>query len=385
MRISTLVSDFKYLVISDIHLGNKRNPTKRIISNLDGYFDNYSKDSKFSKLDAIFIAGDLFDKLLDLESDDYYDIVEWLIRLMYFCKGNDIILRILLGTPSHDRHQPKISDILYKAIGSSFDFDYINTLKIETLKKSNITVLYIPDEYHPDVNETYRQVKELLIANNLQKVDIAIMHGMFRYQAPIISDKLPLHDESSYLDIVNYYISIGHVHTFSVYKRIIAQGSFDRMSHGQEEAKGAVVCTIKKTGTKFEFIENKKALIFKTIRLKTTELEKSLEYVKSEIAKLQEGSHVRIVAPKSNPILQAIKDLKVICLGYHITAMSTEDEEQKSQELLLPKLNMLNDSYIPITLDQTNIISLILEEIDKSYNFSGDQTLELKDILQEIV
>ena len=65
--------------------------------------------------------------------------------------------------------------------------------------------------------------------------------------------------------------------------------------------------------------------------------------------------------------------------------MSTEDEEQKSQELLLPKLNMLNDSYIPITLDQTNIVSLILEEIDKSYNFSGDQALELKDILQEIV
>lgn len=376
---------FKYLTISDIHLGNKRNPTKRIIDNLDTFFDNYTEDSKFAKLDAIFIAGDLFDKLLDLESEDYYLIIEWLIRLMYFCLKNDIILRILLGTPSHDRHQPQITPIIYNAIGKKFDFDYVSTLKIERLKKSGLYILYVPDEYHPSVDETLRQVKELMAEQGISKVDIAVMHGMFAYQAPIKSDKLPLHDEQEYLNLVRYYITIGHVHTFSTYERILAQGSFDRGSHGQEEAKGAIVCTIDPVnGSSFEFIENKNALIFKTIRITTKDLDKSIAHIQKILATLPDQSHVRIVASKDNPIIQGIRELKINCIGYNLTAMTTEEEDQKAQELLIPKINILDDTYIPITIDKENIVDLIMEQVVLKYEFHNDEVLDLKKTLQEL-
>lgn len=378
------ISKFRFLTISDIHLGNRRNPTTNIISNLDSYFENYTKDSRFANLDAIFIAGDLFDKLLDLESEDYYHIVDWLIRLMYFCHDNDIILRILLGTPSHDRHQPKISSLLYSAIGRDFDFEYVNTLKIERLKKSGLYILYVPDEYHPDVDVTLSEIKDLMAKEGITKVDISIMHGMFGYQAPIKSDKLPLHSEQEYLDLTRYFICIGHVHTFSVYERIIAQGSFDRLSHGQEEAKGAVVCTIDtKHGQSFEFIENKKAMIYKTIRISNKDLKDSIEYIQKKLQKIPQGSNIRIIAPKNNPIIQGIKELKIACLGYNITAMSTEEEKLKEQELLVPKQVILDSSYIPITIDRSNIIELITEQAPK-YNLSGEDILLMNTLLQDI-
>lgn len=377
-------SPFKFLTISDIHLGNRKNPTKRIVKNLDDYFDNYSPDSKFAKLDAIFIAGDLFDKLLDLESDDYYEILCWLVRLLHFCRSNDIILRILLGTPSHDRHQPKVAPILFEACGKDFDFDYVSTLKIERLKKSGLYILYVPDEYHPSVDETLRQVKELLVQNHISQVDIAIMHGMFTYQAPVINDKLPLHSESEYLSIVKHFINIGHVHNFSVFERIIAQGSFDRMSHGQEEAKGAIVCTIDPIkGNSFEFIENKNALIFKTVRLKSDSMEKSMEQVQKELSKIPEGSNLRIIAPKNHSIIQGIKEVKIQCLGYNIDVLTTEEEKEKEERKLIPS-NLLDDTYIPITIDATNIVDLVMEHVGQKYEYNGDQILELRNILQEI-
>lgn len=382
--ISNSNNVFKFLTISDIHLGNKKNPTKRIIRNLDTFFENYTSTSRFAKLDAIFLAGDLFDKLLDLESDDYYDILDWLVRLLHFCKDNDIILRILLGTPSHDRHQPKIAPILFAASGGNFDFDYVSTLKIETLKKSGLTVLYVPDEYHPSTEETLRQVKELMTEQHLTQVDIGIMHGMFTYQAPIITDKLPLHSESEYLSLVKGYINIGHVHNFSVYERIIAQGSFDRMSHGQEEAKGAIVCTIDPiNGNSFEFIENKDSLIFRTVRLKSDDLEKSTAQVQKELSKIPEGSHLRIVAPKSHELIQGIKQLKVQCLGYNIDVLTTEEEKEKQDQKLIPT-NLLDDTYIPITLDSTNIVDLVMEQVEQGYEYSPTEISDLRNILLTI-
>lgn len=379
-----LTEKFKYLVISDIHLGNKKNPTWRIVANLDTYFENYSSKSRFAKLDAIFIAGDLFDKLLDLESDDYYITLEWLIRLMNFCADNDIILRILLGTPSHDRHQPKVAPILFNAIRRNFDFDYVSTLKIERLKKSGLYILYVPDEYHPSTDETLRQVKELLVENSIAQVDIAIMHGMFRYQAPPVASKLPLHIEEEYIAITKHYINIGHVHTFSFFGSIVAQGSFDRMSHGQEEPKGATVMTIDLVnGNSYEFIENKNALIYKTIRLKSPDLQKSMEQVQDALAKLPEGSHIRIVGPKAHPLIQGIKEVKITCIGYNIEAMSTEDEDAKKAQQLIPT-NILDNAYIPITIDKTNIVDMVIDEVESRYDFDGKQILELRNILEEL-
>ena len=71
---------------------------------------------------------------------------------------------------------------------------------------------------------------------NIEQVDLAMMHGNFKYQLPMPS--IHMHTEEDYLSIVRYYICINHIHTASVYGRILAPGSFDRMAHGEEEDKG---------------------------------------------------------------------------------------------------------------------------------------------------
>ena len=83
-----------------------------------------------------------------------------------------------------------------------------------------------------------------MITSGLTKVDYAVMHGQFDYQLPKHITGMPRHDSQKYLDIVKHYIFIGHIHTHSVYDRIIAQGSFDRLTHGQEEPKGYVVSIV---------------------------------------------------------------------------------------------------------------------------------------------
>ena len=99
--MSTL-NDLKYLVISDIHLGHAKNTTQDIIKNLRTYFEDFNDRGFFTELDIIFIAGDLFDRLLDLSNSDVSIIQVWVFDLMRFCARHNIQLRMLLGTPYRD-------------------------------------------------------------------------------------------------------------------------------------------------------------------------------------------------------------------------------------------------------------------------------------------
>lgn len=175
--------DIKYLVISDIHLGNERNTTKEIIANLDTYFDNYNPTSQFADLDILFIAGDLYDKLLDFSSDDIHEITLWLSRVVKFCSRNSIKLRILEGTPSHDWQQSRIIETLDSLLTVKTDIRYISTIHIEYLKDLGIHILYVPDEATSSAELTFTIVKKLMAELKIEQVDIAIMHGMFDYQA----------------------------------------------------------------------------------------------------------------------------------------------------------------------------------------------------------
>src|SRR4051812_37455735 len=100
----------RYLVFGDVHLGNTRNKASNIIKNIDEFFHHYTDASPYCDLDAIFIEGDLFDALISYSSKDALETTIWMGRFQRFCKRNKIILRILKGTPKHDREQAKMSE-----------------------------------------------------------------------------------------------------------------------------------------------------------------------------------------------------------------------------------------------------------------------------------
>ena len=374
--------DLSYLVISDIHLGHRNTTTKEIVENLDAYFGYYSATHAFTRLDLLFIAGDLFDSALLFTQDEIAVIQGWMYRLMDYCVRHGIKLRILEGTPSHDNFQCR--NFLYAAerYGKDLDFKYIETLHIEKIDDIGVSVLYVPDEWSSTTAKTQEQVVTLMKEATLSHVDIAIMHGMFTYQVPELTNASLKHSELFYLDIVKYFINIGHVHTFSTFDRIIAQGSFDRLAHGEESAKGGVLCYLSKDGQHgYVFIENTFAKTYKTINVRHTDIDKALAQVANAVDKLKPESHVRIKAKAKHPILQGLNTFKVSYPFIHFSKLTVEDDE--TAKIIQEHVDNETD-YVPININKENIITLLMGEIIGKYNLDNSQVSLLEKHLNKI-
>ena len=81
----------KYLATSDNHLGHKKTPTKHIANS---FRKNILRDEN-KNLDIIFISGDLFDRLLDLNEEDVQTILKLLSDLLKFCSDNEGFLPLV--------------------------------------------------------------------------------------------------------------------------------------------------------------------------------------------------------------------------------------------------------------------------------------------------
>lgn len=245
--------------ISDIHLGHSRTPTEHIVRNLENAFPD---NKETAKLDIIFINGDVFDSLQDFASTNALAIIRWIVKFLTMCAKLDIMVIVLEGTRLHDWKQSAIFVELNRINNIGCDLLYIDKIHVTYIKRFGIHVLFIPDESKPTAEETWQEVVRLMNELGIDKVDYACMHGAFPHQLPEIEEiKHRLHDPVKYQSIVRHYISIGHIHQFSILDKIIAQGSFDRLVHGDEGAKGHV--RILKGVPKF--IENKGAMRYKTL------------------------------------------------------------------------------------------------------------------------
>ena len=367
----------KYLVISDIHLGHLQNKTSRIINNLIQYFKDNNK--LFSKLDMIFIAGDVFERLLGSNSDDLNKSLEWLAILSNYCKKNNIKLRILEGTPSHDWKQVKLFKTTIEKMGIEIDFKYVETLHIERVEDLGLDILYVPDEWTNSPEKTFQEVEALLALNNIEKVDIAIMHGMFKHQLPF--DLPGAHDEDSYLNIVRHFINIGHIHSSSVFGRILAQGSFDRLSHGEEEAKGGMVVTLTNASKpEFVFIENKNAAIFKTIKLTTKEIGKAVSEIKAITKQYNAGEHIRIMFEEDNILRHSFKEIEK-----QFPMFVMKDDVKKNKDTKeIAKIDVdLNLECFSITPD--NIIKLMDERMAKYSLRKPEREIYLEELKSVLV
>lgn len=347
--------DLRIAEVSDIHLGHPKTSTLEILNNLRREFPD---NEETGKLDLLFLAGDIFDSLLTLDDIDVFEIKLWIHELLRMCKKRDIVVRVLEGTPSHDWKQSKN---LFCPINDNARIDadvkYVDTLSIEYIERFGIHVLYVPDEWPPGVDDTWLQTLQLLQNHGIEKVDYAVMHGSFSYQLPAVV-KTPSHDPGRYLSIVRNYIFIGHEHTKSRHERILASGSFDRLSHGQEEAKGHWRVTVRPSGTDdVVFMENKNAKTYRTIDCTGLPVEdalKRLEIVRS----FDHGSHVRVAASKNDPILTNLNVLRKQYPTLHWTSVVTE-----TSALLATRLVDLRPSFTQINITRDNLEALIANRL----------------------
>lgn len=369
------IDKLKYLVLSDIHLGHNLNKTENIINNLRYYFKTNHKE--FKKLNMIVLAGDIFDKLLVTSGKDFILATEWLTELILYCRAWKIKLRILEGTPSHDWKQAKVITSIIEKLQIEIDYKYIDTLFIEHMIDWDITILYVPDEYKHKASDTLKEVKKLMKNLRLTQVDIAIMHGQFNYQLPVQLESS--HDESEYLKLVRYYINIGHIHTSSLCDRIIAQGSFDRLAHNEEEDKGGYLIVIEKSGEMSRFfIKNTKSMIFKTFTFQNENLEQIKEKLDTELKKLPEGSNIRLVSQNEEFLTKNLTTLKTMYPKYVI---KIEKPKQKEKKFKLITETKHIDSF---TITRDNIEELLDLEMVK-HNLTINERVVYKEELKKIL
>lgn len=297
-----LIEKFNVATISDIHYGNPRNDPKRTIAAMD---EMLYDDGLLKRIKLLVIAGDVYDRLMDLSDPAVVDVDRWFLRLDSECAKHGVILVFLEGTPSHDRRQPARFMFLHEAVGKKSNFRYIDKVSIVYFPELGVNALFIPDEAYPTTTQTREVVEALLQERNLEKVDLAFMHGFFQYQIPYQTKETAFHDLDFYLSIVRFWIFIGHVHTHSRNGHAVAQGSFDRNAHGEEEPKGFAMASVADPkGDQMWFMENKHAHTYNTLTFYDMTMEDTFIKLEKELAGYSDFDRVRIEAESTHPIFE---------------------------------------------------------------------------------
>lgn len=371
-----MINKLSFAVASDIHLGHPKTTTEEILANLEKAFPT-SKETE--ELDIIFLTGDVFDRLLSFPDDSVTEIESWVNNFLRRCKDLDVVVRVLEGTPSHDWKQSNVFEKVNKIGKIGCDVKHVKTLSIEHIERFNKTVLYVPDEWEPEPDDTWKQVKDLLSINGLEKVDFAMMHGTFPHQLPP-HVKVPMHDPSRYLSIVKYIVAIGHIHKPAIYERIYTPGSFDRLGHGEEEAKGHIRFYLKENDEwSVNFIENTGAKLYKTINCLGLNIDTALEKITAIASKMPKKSFIRIEADKEDAIVVSLDTLRTKFPDIvWDTKMSTKNKSGK--EMLLD----MRAKFRGLDITKDNLYGLLMERLANK-NIDETTNQHCGKILSEVI
>lgn len=281
--------EYRVVVLSDVHLGHRKVRAKKIISTLDKILSV----ERLQHVSAVVITGDLFDRQLQFDSEEAYQIGSWICRLLRNCKRCNVSLRILLGTPSHDCRQSGWVVQLNEDCQINADVKYYDKITVDPLYKDGPVALWIPDEINHDASITYRQALEVMSEYGVSEVDFSFMHGMFRFQEPIRT--ISSHSEDSYEAITRLRIVIGHHHTHVTNGKIVVPSSTERLRMNEEEEKGHYQFSVINGQVVNEyFIPNRDATIFSTIDVVGLSYKEALAKLEP-LRELPDGSNLRLL------------------------------------------------------------------------------------------
>jgi len=355
-----------YFTLSDIHLGHNRVKTSDVINQLTIWFRENEHD--LVNCELLVINGDIYDRLLPSSSEEAGIIHKWLLWVFKWCKSNNILFRIVKGTDSHDMNQISTFDTYVKELDTSNIFKYIETIDVEDVK--GYKVLYVPDNMGTG-DEVYEKVKQLLVKNRLQNVDLMFVHGQFHFQLPGIVLESS-HDEQRYLNIVKHYIHVGHIHMYKVYDRIIGNGSFPRLQHGEEEPKGGLLAYIGGINDRYIFLENKLATTFVTITVEDDNLNDAIQTLESKLKRYNVGDNIAIVL-KNETIARHKLELKEYLKDFNYKFINKDKGSDVKTTVL---------EYDVIEITPNNIYNELLEQVGM---LGEDELIIFKNELEKLL
>lgn len=342
--------------ISDIHLNHPNTPTELIVRNLMLYA--FPDQKSTHDLDIIFIGGDVTHSLMDFASENAILFRKWVAEFLWMCAKHDIMVRIIEGTPLHDWKQSRIFVEENENHSIGCDLKYFTDIHIEHIDRYDIDVLYIPDEIRPTTSATWNRVVELMGERGLEKVDLAIMHGAFSYQLPDVAEvRDKVHDEEKYLSIVRHYIFIGHVHTHRPKGRIIPNGSFDRLAHGEEEDKGHV----RLMKGNIEFVVNKGAMRYFQLNVSGMDVDQVIELISEKLKSNREKFKIKLLANKEDAAFGLVRRLSGL-FSFGTFEVERLDKAAKKKERTEARSN--RTASLP-TLTRDNLFEELLKEVEQ--------------------
>lgn len=330
------------LFISDLHTLHPRVHTTYVVDSDEEVIRAY-----LSTVDVIYFTGDFWDDSRHTRQDIVHYVIEHISLILRLAKENDIGIRVLNGTPSHDYGQSKMFMSLNVGIGA--DVKYLDGIGIFYDERLGMNVGWVEDEYKKNIAvETEREFKNLLRESGLRSVGLMVMHGCFKFQLPI--DSATTFSESFWQSITDHLIVIGHDHREKLFGIIRVPGSLERLSHNEEEDKGATVADFIDGVTKLYFHVNQRACLQITVPINDSYLEQKAETLRQIERILQHPSkHVarlRIIAKEDSPIFEDFKKWKKD-LSFHI---------QIEKEITSAKKKKIRESFKNVE---------VLEEITK--------------------
>lgn len=351
------ISELRIREFSDLHLGHNKTPTSHMLKVLSTLLPD---NEKTGELDIIIMAGDMFDRDLQLYQDEVYEIKCWIASFLKMCHKRDIMVRILEGTPRHDWTQSKLFLQINEMLEIGANVGYYGTVDIEYIPEFGAHFLYIPDEFKPTTLETQTIVSKLMVAKGLEKVDFTIMHGAFPHQLPKSAHaRAQLHNPNFYLSITRYFIFIGHIHQYSQYERILSAGSTDRICHNDEKRKGMIEVIARLNGEHdIRFIENKQANIFITLDFTGDDEATCTAKLNAVIKKHGTKFNLRVLAKVNDPVYRIID---AYISKYSLIDWSFKRVEEKKPDRIVS----VSDLFKHVSLNKENIVDLLLEKVSQ--------------------
>ena len=352
----------RILLIADLHIGSIKdtNYTMEVLA------DIFEKELKENKTDAVIFLGDYFHKSFRVNEDHTKLAINIMSYLVLLCKQNDTKIRFIYGTESHDANQYHLFNHYLKS--NDVDIKIIHTVTDEELFP-NMNVLYIPEEYVINKDTYYK------IYFN-KHYNFIFGHGVIIEGMPMVNFSKTAHNEkkvphfkSGELSKISDICIFGHYHQFtSLEDEVYYLGSLFRDSFGEEEPKGYGIIE----NNKFEFIENKKAYIYKTYTFEEDSvIFKNSDNIIKEVNKIK----------KENKNIFNEKDKGKI----RIIIKLPKDIDSVFKENL--RSILFNEKFIvPLIKDNSyDLINEIQETINTEYEFILDNSLPVIDKIHRYI
>lgn len=367
----------KIVFINDLHFGI--NDTEREVEELNKHFLPFIKNND---VDVIFLGGDYFDHKLSLGEPASLLGLEFFNNLISIAKEKNIIIRVIEGTQSHDRFQPRILENL---VDSEVDYRLFETVGVEDVL--GMRVLYVPEEYPMNIDEYYAPYKT-------DKFDLMVVHGTWdfiNFGGSIDNNRndintAPVFKYQEWKDALEHGVALcGHIHGRHGYKdktgeKIIYPGSFTAWSFDQISPRGFLYGEFD-TEThklKYEFVNNPDSPKYanldvsdlgidlentdvETIKNKIAEQKEKVNFIKVNLDALSEDKKMIL-----KEYYKGIKEIK--------TEVSTKKMLTESAANKYEKYNYLLEDKLAI---EKAIQKFIKEDLDQ--DLSED---EIKEILQ---